>query len=826
MSVSPRDLILQGTWHHALFTTYSLSLSFFESQLWCGGLKKRGCREAWVIADIDGYSASLSERQSRFVGHDYRLVSVALGHGVFHPKCSFFSGPDGALLLIGSGNLTFGGHGRNIEVMEGFRSAEHPAVFAEFADFLVSLQKRTETDFLNPDPAWLLRFEMLARRAAGNATPSPSPSLRLLHSTQQSILDQVALASAPLGPLREARILSPFFGPTADAVFKLVDRLRPARVRIALPPHEKEKTSFPFNRLPTGVSVEAAKVTVEKPSRKLHAKWIELDFASGHRLTLTGSVNATRQALCTTNNIEVGILRTAADPGGSPLQWQDTAPPTDVQEHDFDKAGLGKRALLHARINESGNLTGCVLGPHGASARWIASLDVPDGTSLDFEVATNAAGHFAHQLSSSDRIEERPGLQLHLSQGELHARCWVQNDWLIEMADLGVSFACNILRGDASEEDEIGFLSSLHESIAEIAPALAAHHAARAAAYEDAPRQTRPEHVVPLSALAPVEEHDATALGSDLVHGATTRRQKLAKVIDRLLRHFAERPASALPQSLAVGEDKEDDISDDEVVAPTTTDDADRVSRRSEQHESKLTELRGRIRDYLSKDGDSLSKRYACFIWFHVELREHLRGDPVDLSPALKFLREWFLQTAHHLSWRAIDDRLDECFWLAACVLGLHSPSADRVHLHEALESYLPEPVPPGLLATPPLVPVSFARLIPAGTDPLAGVAAILAARTCRQEIRILMECAAANPPHPPTIDLQICQNGDGKKIRERLATRKKVAFREITSGSHACPHEGCYLTLRDSLYETLGRQRFVICTNCERVITDLSSRP
>lgn len=248
MSASPRELILQGTWHHALFTTYSLSLSFFESHLWCGGLKKRGCREAWVIADLDGYSASLAERQSRFVGQDYRLVPVALKHGVFHPKCSFLSGPDGALLFVGSGNLTFGGHGRNIEVLEVFRSSEHPSIFAEFAQFLAALRDRK--DLLNPDPAWLSHFEALARRAARGTPPPPNPPLRLLHSTQESILDQLTTAAASLGSPGEARVLSPFFDPHAEAVVSLADRLKPSRLRIALPPHDKEKSSFPFTRPP------------------------------------------------------------------------------------------------------------------------------------------------------------------------------------------------------------------------------------------------------------------------------------------------------------------------------------------------------------------------------------------------------------------------------------------------------------------------------------------------------------------------------------------------------------------------------------------------
>jgi len=62
-----------------------------------------------VVADVDGYQQSLAERQSSRVGQEYHLVPVALAKGVFHPKCSYLSGPDGDFLMANSGNLTFGG---------------------------------------------------------------------------------------------------------------------------------------------------------------------------------------------------------------------------------------------------------------------------------------------------------------------------------------------------------------------------------------------------------------------------------------------------------------------------------------------------------------------------------------------------------------------------------------------------------------------------------------------------------------------------------------------------------------------------------------------
>ena len=301
------------------------------------------------------------------------------------------SGPDGDLLLVGSGNLTFGGHGRNIEVLEVFRSREHPSVFGEFADFLAALRARA--DFTNPEPAWLDEFERRAHRVARHHSPEPSTTPpRLLHSTNRSMLDQLADIAQPFGEVTEARILSPYFDPKAEAVATLAQRLNISRIKIGLPPKNDEKSTFPFDRPPAGPSIEAATIRIEASSRKLHAKWLELDFSGEHLLTLTGSVNATRQALCSSNNIEVGILRSASGRASYSLEWKKAPTPSEVERPDFTAPGLGARALLYARLTEDGRVVGRIFGSFASSAAWQASLELSDGESLHFEAILQPDG--------------------------------------------------------------------------------------------------------------------------------------------------------------------------------------------------------------------------------------------------------------------------------------------------------------------------------------------------------------------------------------------------------------------------------------------------
>ena len=80
------EFLRAARWKHALFTTYALSLSYFESEV-LRPLLQQGCDDIWLICDAQGYRSSLLERRSMRVGQEYRIVPVALPNGVFHPKC-------------------------------------------------------------------------------------------------------------------------------------------------------------------------------------------------------------------------------------------------------------------------------------------------------------------------------------------------------------------------------------------------------------------------------------------------------------------------------------------------------------------------------------------------------------------------------------------------------------------------------------------------------------------------------------------------------------------------------------------------------------------
>ena len=107
-SFSALDLIGSHRWTSSLFTTYALSLSFFEAVV-LDALVRQGVTQSLILADVKGIAAALSEEGVRSAGRAYQVEPVAVAHGCFHPKLVVLTSPTEAHLMIGSGNLTFGG---------------------------------------------------------------------------------------------------------------------------------------------------------------------------------------------------------------------------------------------------------------------------------------------------------------------------------------------------------------------------------------------------------------------------------------------------------------------------------------------------------------------------------------------------------------------------------------------------------------------------------------------------------------------------------------------------------------------------------------------
>jgi hypothetical protein len=300
----------------ALLTTYTLSLSFFESAI-LSEFKKVGCQDVVLLVDAQESQKSLSEARSMGAGRTYRFLPVASpGGGFFHPKIAYLECKDDDVLVISSGNLTFSGQGGNLECIDQVLCSEHPEVFHEFADWCQIIGEKLSSDFSMA----AMQLDAFGRRARAQAKKHQKGAQRtawLVHNAAESATTQFERIANELGQWESLCVLSPFHSEDAAPVVELSDRLKAQFIEIGLDP---STLNAAINRKLFKPKVPVFFVIPNDDGnlpRDLHAKWFELR-APGKVLAMTGSTNATHQSFETLANVEISLVRALPK---SPINW-------------------------------------------------------------------------------------------------------------------------------------------------------------------------------------------------------------------------------------------------------------------------------------------------------------------------------------------------------------------------------------------------------------------------------------------------------------------------------------------------------------------------
>jgi hypothetical protein len=459
---SQLSVIRAGQWQEVVFTTYALSLTFFESCL-LPALRHARCEKATIFVDLDGYRASLMERRSASAGREYAVVPIQVVGGIFHPKCSYFYGDERDALLIGSGNLTFGGHGKNVEVLEVLFSDAHPECFLQFADFVSSILARRNVYIA--EKATLERLAQRARHAGRRETARLAGAIEILHSTDQSIYDQLRARWPSAGAVKQVLVLSPYHHPTGEPIRALVKDTGARELLVGVP-SDGSTTSFPLAEVKGwGIDVQCVRPNVSNRKRGLHAKWWELR-GQKETLTLTGSINATLESFSTTYNIEVGVLRRLRKPLAD--VWDDVRPPDYEKDafHRGDSSGIG---AIYATVNGEGHVRGCLLGIATPSGEW--AVQIEDSSTEDRRVPVSPDGTFAWRdlkLVTASRT-----LQVEMHRGAVIARGWLSNEAVLRMPSRSRAVAQAVVRM-LMREETVDDIEAMFDYIAtETAAALA-----------------------------------------------------------------------------------------------------------------------------------------------------------------------------------------------------------------------------------------------------------------------------------------------------------------------------------------------------------------
>jgi hypothetical protein len=369
--VAPLDLLSAHSWQRAVFTTYALSLSFFEAVV-LDALVRGRARGALVLSDVDGVRASLGELGARRVGREYEVEPISVTGGVFHPKLSVLMDGVNCHLLVGSGNLTFGGWGGNLEVIEHL----HPSFAAQAIGDAATFFDLLSTNNRLKHVAGKQCAQIAESLHAATRNQPARDDVRLYHSLSGSIAEQLAEAAQSLGGAKRLTVAAPFWD-GGSAVDHLCQLLRLDSVHVHSHPGGTIEGKFGSNwpsKAHTMVTAVQVHVMDEPKPRRLHGKLFEVLCGRG-RILLSGSANATMAALTAGHNVEACVARIHREQSAA-WTFAPAEPPELHMAPDDSAEEIEQIGILRA-VLEGDEISGQILTPGLASpieVAWLTNL--------------------------------------------------------------------------------------------------------------------------------------------------------------------------------------------------------------------------------------------------------------------------------------------------------------------------------------------------------------------------------------------------------------------------------------------------------------------
>ncbi len=212
---------------YLLGTTYTLSLTFFESVVW-PTIPKNNLDNCLILCDNLGYRRALSEAGTlRDIGARYFVVPIT-AKGAFHPKVWIAANEEKVALLVGSGNLTQSGFIENVELFWATQIEHNQNVGAISDDirlFLEGLIALVDRNIPSSQLAQSLINTLYNLVPEGNDNRFPP---RLLTSFHESLPSEIKR----YGTGGKLFISSPYFGGDLAGYKLLVDTIKPSKVTL------------------------------------------------------------------------------------------------------------------------------------------------------------------------------------------------------------------------------------------------------------------------------------------------------------------------------------------------------------------------------------------------------------------------------------------------------------------------------------------------------------------------------------------------------------------------------------------------------------------
>jgi PLD-like domain len=381
----------------ALFCTFNADLGYFEQTV-LGVTQSAGAR---VTIIADGRISDPDPRAARNAGIRYvHGLAVTASGAAFHPKVTVIAGPERALVITGSGNLSPGGWHLNKETLTVATADRDrcPAIVADVAAWLRTLGQ--VCIIAPPAMRGLERTASLLEQLA-DAADIADTGHRLVHNSSVPLIDQL-----PAGQVSHLLLYAPFHDEKATALRRLVERLQPARVTLAVQSGERTVIQPDAVRQVSADLGVPFDVIQDAEQRYRHGKLVEAAGADGSSWTLTGSPNLSARALllsaADSGNIETGVISrpgTGLFPEGRPIALDDV-PAVRITGPAAASPGVlllaavrtehGLEVTFSGPLPEPASLlaggpdewTPAGTAPAGEASHLLAGVDLPGGTPL------------------------------------------------------------------------------------------------------------------------------------------------------------------------------------------------------------------------------------------------------------------------------------------------------------------------------------------------------------------------------------------------------------------------------------------------------------
>lgn len=300
----------------AIFTSYSFNFYFFEQQV-LPMLGSKGIHYVSLLIDgnmlstqLDLYSIHSEHRKRNYSIHGIQT------NGAFHPKIIFLVGETALLILVGSGNLTSAGHGKNLESWNAIYIEDPQDSKMGFAMqcwvYIKSLHNGLGKSALQKikiiEENCMLLQNIDAYPIQSYYTISRDSSIGFLSAMVRNSLTSQLIKQIENDPVKTITVMCPFYDSKGNFLNMLNRRFNPARINIIL---QQEFGAAPVEMKSTAnmhfydwSDIKSKDIK----QRFFHAKNIIFE-CKNHSYLISGSANASLAAFG--NEITEGVNQEA-----------------------------------------------------------------------------------------------------------------------------------------------------------------------------------------------------------------------------------------------------------------------------------------------------------------------------------------------------------------------------------------------------------------------------------------------------------------------------------------------------------------------------------